>query len=263
MEAQAAVREVERLIGWGYRGSIGVVSPFRAQADRIRALVYRHEGLGARIKGVDLLAETVHKFQGDERDVMIFSPAVSLGVSDAAIGFLRRHPNLFNVAITRARAALIVVGNKEAALNSRVDYLARFAVYCEQVAHHPQPITELTARNLGPDYPALPQPQCVPDWEPLFYRALYRAGLRPIPQYPVERYVLDFALLDGRRRLAIEIDGDMYHHKWDRELGRRDQLRHQRLRELGWDIMTFWVYQIRDDLDRCVDRAEKWAQGVS
>jgi very-short-patch-repair endonuclease len=31
--------------------------------------------------------------------------------------------------------------------------------------------------------------------------------------------------------------------------------------ELGWDVMKFWVYQVRDDLDHCVDRVVKWAQG--
>jgi very-short-patch-repair endonuclease len=263
VEAQAAVREIERLVSRGYHGSIGVVSPFRAQANRIRALVHGRQSLSACIKDVDLLADTVHKFQGDERDVMIFSPAVSSGVSDAAIGFLRRNPNLFNVAITRARAALIVVGNKEAALNCRVDYLARFAVYSGQVGHQHQPVPALTARELGPEYPAVPHPQRVSEWERLFYRALYRAGLRPIPQYPVERYVLDFALLDGRRRLAMEIDGERYHRTWDIELCRRDQIRTERLMELGWDVMRFWVYQVRDDLDHCVDCAEKWAQGSS
>src|SRR6202163_789590 len=43
-EAQAVVKEIERLIGQGYRGSMGVVSPFRAQANRIRDMVSGSEG---------------------------------------------------------------------------------------------------------------------------------------------------------------------------------------------------------------------------
>jgi very-short-patch-repair endonuclease len=259
IEARAVVREIERLVNQGYRGSIGVVSPFRAQANRIRALVHGQEGLTEGINGVDFVADTVHRFQGDERDVMIFSPAVSSGVSDGAIGFLRRNPNLFNVAISRARAALIVVGNKEAALNCNVDYLARFAVYSGQVNRQRQTGIQVTATDLGPDYPAVFDPRRASEWEHLFYRALYRAGVRPIPQYPVESYLLDFALLNGRRRLAIEIDGEMYHRIWDSEVCWRDQIRNQRLMELGWDVMRFWVYQVRDDLDRCVDRVQRWS----
>jgi very-short-patch-repair endonuclease len=205
---------------------------------------------------VDFLADTVHRFQGDERDVMIFSPAVSRGVSDAATGFLRRNPNLFNVAISRARAALIVVGDREAAASCSVDYLARFAVYAGQVGQQDHAVTE--AGDLGPEYPEAPRPRRVSDWEQLFYRALYRAGVRPIPLYPVERYVLDFALLEGRRRLAIVIDCEMYHRLWDNETCRRDEIRSQRLMELGWDVMRFWVYQVRDDLDRSVNRVERW-----
>ena len=257
-EAQAAVKEIERLVAQGYRGSIGIVSPFRAQAGRIRALVHESGGLVARNPGLDVLSDTVHKFQGDERDVMIFSPAVSFGVSEGAIGFLRRNPNLFNVAITRARAALIVVGNRAAALNGRVDYLARFAAYAGQLGSRARCAAEMTVANLGPEHPAVSHTEPVSEWNRVFYHALHRAGLRPVPQYLVGPYTVDFALLTGTRRLAIEVDGAMYHRPWDRETCRRDQIRSQRLRELGWDVMRFWVYQIRDDLYRSVSRVTEW-----
>ena len=260
-EAQAVVEEIERLVSQGYRGSIGVVSPFRAQANRIRDLVYGHDGLVTRIADVDFLADTVHKFQGDERDVMFFSPVVSSGVSDGALGFLRSNPNLFNVAITRARAALIVVGDKGAALNCKVAYLARFAAYTDHVGNREDKIAAATTTDLGPKYPSVSHPERVSEWERLFYQALYREGVRPIPQYPVEKYALDFAVLNGERRLNIEVDGERYHRNWDGELCRRDQIRNQRLMELGWDVMRFWVYQIRDDLDHCIARVQEWPHG--
>jgi very-short-patch-repair endonuclease len=263
VEAQAVVREIERLIGQGYRGSVGVVSPFRAQANRIRDIVSGSDELVARLADLDFLADTVHRFQGDERDVMIFSPVVSSGVSDSALGFLRSNPNLFNVAISRARAALIVVGNREAALNGSVDYLARFAAYSGQVGKRDGADALEAASDLGPEYPAVSSPERVSEWERQFYRALYRAGVRAVPRYPVERYVLDLALLDGPRRLAIEIDGDGYHRNWDDELCRRRQIRNRRLLELGWDVIRFWVYQVRDDLERSVERVQEWIQHPS
>ena len=80
----------------------------------------------------------------------------------------------------------------------------------------------------------------------------------------MEQYVLDFAVLADDRRLNVEIDGERYHPNWDRELCRRDQIRNQRLMKLGWDVMRFWVYQVRDDLPRCIERVQKWAcQGKS
>ncbi|NIA11978.1 MAG: AAA family ATPase [Nitrospiraceae bacterium] len=259
-EARKVVAEIERLIDQGYRGSIGVVSPFRAQAIRIRDLVYQHDELRSRIADADFLADTVHKFQGDERDVMIFSPVVSIGVPDTALEFLRRTPNLFNVAITRARAALIVVGDHSAAMNCNVDYLARFASYCERIRSGDKASETKTYLDYGPEYPAVSRPELVSEWERLFYRAAYAAGIRLIPQYQVEKYILDFALLNGDRRLDIEIDGEHYHRNWDGELCRRDQIRNQRLMELGWDVMRFWVYQVRDDLNQCIARVLNWTQ---
>ena len=49
---------------------------------------------------------TAHTFQGDERDVMIFSLAIADNSFSQSLTFLQK-PNLFNVAITRARKKLI------------------------------------------------------------------------------------------------------------------------------------------------------------
>src|SRR5262245_66365299 len=86
------------------------------------------------------------------------------------------------------------------------------------------------------------------------------AGLKPIPQFTVEQYDLDFALIADGRKLAIEVDGERYHRSWTGELCLRDQLRNQRLIELGWDVRRFWVYEVRDEIDRCVQRVSDWAQ---
>lgn len=32
--------------------------------------------------------------------------------------------------------------------------------------------------------------------------------------------------------------------------------------ELGWDVMRFWVYEIRDDLERCVGRVKRWIESA-
>lgn len=65
-------------------------------------------------------------------------------------------------------------------------------------------------------------------------------------------------MVDGDRRLAIEIDGERYHRNWTGGLCRRDQIRNQRLFELGYDVMRFWVYEVRDDLEGCLRRLKDW-----
>jgi very-short-patch-repair endonuclease len=258
-EVAAVVAELRKLvIEKRYEGTIGVVSPFRAQANRIREVVNADSLLSAALARAEFIADTVHKFQGDERDVMFFSPTVGDGISRGALGFLSRNGNLFNVAITRARGALIVVGDRASAISSGVDYLAEFCRYVAALG------TEAAAKEsraeLGPMFPTVARPDTVSDWEKILYGALYKAGIRPIPQYAVDQYVLDLALMAGDQRLDIEVDGERYHRGWDGELSLRDRLRNQRLIELGWDVMRFWVYQVRDDLGGCVERVAGWAK---
>jgi very-short-patch-repair endonuclease len=264
IEAKAVVKELERLgIQQGYNGTVGVVTPFRAQANRIRDLVNAHPHASVLLNKLELLIDTVHKFQGDERDVMIFSPVISKGAADGAVGFLKKTDNLFNVAITRARAALVVVGDPAAAKNAGVSYLASFANYVETLGQNSRQDAGTRAANCsGPIYPTVAKPELVSDWERVFYGHLWEAGLRPIPQYAEEKFLLDFALFTEGRRLNIEIDGERYHRDWNGELLRRDQLRNMRLIELGWDVMRFWVYQLRDDMPACIERVRQWASNA-
>ena len=271
-EAQAVVVEVERIIQGGYRGSIGVVSPFRAQVNRITQIVSQRPGLAQGLGEADFLCGTAHSFQGDERDVMFFSPAVSDTMPRGARWFVdasRDSKNLFNVAITRARAALIVVGNRNAMRNCNSKHLQEFVRYVENL-EATQPVN-VTVPNIGGcQYPTVAHPDRVSDWERYFYphlcRRLELMQARPIAQYRVENSTFDacdFALFVGNRKLDIEIDGEFYHRNWDGELCRRDQIRNQMLIDLGWDVMRFWVYQVRDDLDLCLARIEKWASKES
>ena len=120
-EADAVLEQVRKLVVEdGFSGSIGIVTPFRAQANRIRTLAHQDRELSQRLAAMQFVVDTVHGFQGDERDVIFFSPVVSVGTSDSAIRFLKGNGNLFNVAITRARSELVVVGDRQAALHSDV-----------------------------------------------------------------------------------------------------------------------------------------------
>ena len=189
---------------------------------------------------------------------MFFSPVVSSGLPDGALVFLRSNGNLFNVAITRARAQLIVVGDLSACKACDVGYLSRFARYVGSIEKRAEKAAANLLRETGPSYPKVAKPELVSDWEKRFYHAAYRADIRLIPQYVIEKYIVDFLLVADERKLAIEIDGERYHRNWTGELCRRDQIRNQRLFELGYDVMRFWVYEVRDDLAGCMRRIEEW-----
>lgn len=264
IEANAVVDALRDLVVYkGYDGSVGVVTPFRAQANAITQAVHKDDQLASALMQRGFLADTVHKFQGDERDVMVFSPVVSAEFPKGALGFLRSNGNLFNVAITRARAQLIVVGDSAACGSCGVGYLSRFAVYSASLEAQTREEVESQLEEFGPTYPNVAKPELVSDWERQFYVAAYEAGFRLIPQYNIEKYTVDFLMVEGERKLVIEIDGERYHRNWTGELCRRDQIRNQRLFELGYDVIRFWVYEVRDDLTGCLNRLRPWQSNPS
>jgi very-short-patch-repair endonuclease len=259
VEAKAVVQELRSLVfEKGYVGSIGVVTPFNPQRNLIAELVRHDRDLSVELDRRAFLVETVHKFQGDERDVMLFSPVVSKNTPPGALGFLGANCNLFNVAITRARAQLIVVGDLAECGSSEVGYLSRFARYASSLEEEKLLADREVISELGAIYPAVAKPELVSDWEREFYRLAFNAGISLIPQYPVEKYLVDFLLIHGGRRLVVEIDGERYHRSWTGELCRRDLMRNQRLFELGYDVVRFWVYEVRDRPDECISRLEQW-----
>lgn len=81
---------------------VAVVTPFKAQARVIqRALEVR------RISG--LTVDTVHSLQGDERDVVVFSPVYTQ--ADGGSRFMLENRSLLNVAVSRARESFLVFGD--------------------------------------------------------------------------------------------------------------------------------------------------------
>ncbi|KAF7323583.1 RNA helicase [Mycena kentingensis (nom. inval.)] len=90
---------------------IGVITPYHAQRCKINLLLSKE----ARFKGVTV--GSVEEFQGQERRVIIMSTVRSntnYVESDVrrTLGFVA-NPQRFNVAVTRAQALLIVVGNPD------------------------------------------------------------------------------------------------------------------------------------------------------
>ena len=85
--------------------SIGIISPFRAQVEQLKTSVSRVLS-DHMIRKHQIEIGTAHTFQGDERDIILMSWAFADNSHAQSVTFLQK-PNLFNVAITRARHKVI------------------------------------------------------------------------------------------------------------------------------------------------------------
>jgi len=105
--ADAAARAVLRAIEAGVRGEeIGVIVPYNAQVVCVRSRIdvvcrdFPREAGRVRVS-------TIHSFQGQERRVVV----ADFTDSDVDPGMLTADRKLINVALSRAREALVMVGN--------------------------------------------------------------------------------------------------------------------------------------------------------
>lgn len=240
-EADTIGRLVRDLAGTGYEGSIGVVAFFDYQAgmiaDRLRSLPQAvHERHNLKIF-------TATKFQGDERDVIFFSLCMAPGMPAGARLFIERERRLLNVAVSRARAICHVVGDLTYAAGCGIRHVETLARRYRQSQSRIEP--RFDDRFDSP-------------WERRLYQALVAQGVDPTPQYAVAGRFLDLALIDETRspprRLDIEVDGVTYHTDEDGDRLASDLWRDHQIGGLGWQIMRFWVHELRDNMGGCVDR---------
>ena len=104
------------------RIDVGIISPYRAQVQYLRHLVKRLDFFKPYRKIITV--NTVDGFQGQERDIILVSLVRSN--DEGQIGFLRDLRRM-NVAITRARMKLIVLG--DAATLTRHPFYKKFWEY--------------------------------------------------------------------------------------------------------------------------------------
>ena len=90
------------------RIDVGIISPYRAQVQYLRRLLMKREYFKPFRRYISI--NTVDGFQGQERDVIVISLVRSN--DEGQIGFLRDLRRM-NVAITRARMKLIILGDKQ------------------------------------------------------------------------------------------------------------------------------------------------------
>lgn len=217
------------------------MTPFRQQANRLQDAIFQGDIDYELLERAGVHVDTAHGFQGDERDVIILSLCAGPDMPIGSRSFLRETGNLFNVAASRARAVLHIVGNRDWARACGIKHVQNLAAPTKLLRPEPKP--------------SLWYPHESP-WEKILFDALIKEGLEPKPQFPVLNRRLDLALIertDETVKIDIEVDGDC-HRNPDGSRKIDDIWRDMQLQAMGWKVMRFWVYQLREDLDGCVKK---------
>lgn len=199
-ERQAAARADGKQVG------IGVLSPFRSQADAIEAAFVERFSLDD-IDELDLRVGTVHGFQGCERELVI----ISLGLDGDSAPNTRAFvadANLFNVMVTRAREEIVVLTSLP---------LDAPGLIGEYLRHgDAPPAAPRSDRSPRPDASAIADD-------------LRRRGIATVVGYPAGGHVVDLVVGDGDDALGVIFgvhrDGPDAHVE-----------RHLQLRRAGWTL---------------------------
>ncbi|MCM1026774.1 MAG: AAA domain-containing protein [Roseburia sp.] len=98
--------EIARYAAFNRDKNIGVITPFVNQKNLIEEELAR-----ARVGNVT--CGTVHAFQGDEKDVILFSTAITSQTQAGTYEWLKNNKELINVATSRAKDKLIVLSSSK------------------------------------------------------------------------------------------------------------------------------------------------------
>lgn len=102
----AEVREIVRYAMHNRDKNIGVITPFVNQRKLIEEELER-------AKVTNVTCGTVHAFQGDEKDVILFSTAVTKQTQAGTYEWLKNNRELINVATSRAKNQLILLSSRK------------------------------------------------------------------------------------------------------------------------------------------------------
>ncbi len=148
---------------------------------------------------------------------------------------------LLNVAITRAKSSLIIVGDFEKCENEK-GFMKSLAEYWKSIKN-------------------IKEPSFDSGIEKILFDELRKNNIKVIPQYNVrvqnkKAYRLDFALFINQKKFDIEIDGSKKYGISNRT--EEESLRDTHLREIeNWNIRRFPAAMVENNLEDVIDEISR------
>jgi len=238
VEAKTVIAELVDLIDSGKLDgdapgeylSVGILSLFRAQATFLQNLVYEaFAGRPDLIQRHEITVSTVDGFQGDERDVILYSFRYASNSKPGSITAIQKQTDehdlgRLNVAFSRARRKVICFTSVP------VEHFPKGLVrnYLERVSLE----QECSKDRLGSPNE---RQKCQSKFEEHVFDDLVAKGLSVYAQVPCAGFFIDFVVFDGEgRRLAVECDGDFHYE--DGDLREEDYQRQDIIERYGWQV---------------------------
>jgi len=218
--------------------SLGIITPFSNQAKLIA-----EELIKRKLDNIDvnknITSSTVHRFQGDERDVILYSSVMSKEIlkKKRTLSWLDKQVNLLNVAITRARSSLIIFGD--------INFCSQVEGLHKLLADYVTSISSSKNRGINSN---------LSEMEKFFMEKLQQNGFEFECQVPVDngKYILDFVLKAEDHYVNIELDGRQ--HLKSRS---QDFSRDRRVKELGYEVFRFSNEYVRENIDSIMESLKR------
>ncbi len=216
--------------------SIGIVSPFREQVELIKKAV-NQVLTGDIIRKHEIEVGTAHTFQGDERDIMLLSLTIAPNSYPQSIMFAQK-PNLFNVAITRARKKLICYISRP--LESLPKGLIRnYLEYIQEINHSK---TSFAKQYKSPTHEEIA-------------KLFEDEGIKVIPDFEVAGFTIDFVISDGFNSIAVELDAFEAEENPDKLM--KSIEKQQILERCGWKIARLSSREWHYSKKACINKIKE------
>lgn len=223
--------------------SIGIVTPYSRQRHALYEKITSQTPADI-LEKHDVKILTAHQFQGSEKDIVIFSLVVSSQGNGNSDKWYNIYPQILNVALSRARYLLYIVGDKDFCEN-REGVLGKI----EGAYHKIKDEEKLEEHDLHARFDT--------PTERVFYEELQKIGLEKlgyklVPKFVAKRYTLDFAIV-GKKKIDIEIDGTQHEIIGGMPV-LEDIERDKFLREKeGWKILRFPNHRVLSEIPKVVE----------
>jgi very-short-patch-repair endonuclease len=222
--------------------TIGVVTPYNGQRHAIFQKIQSLVPQDILEKRIRIL--TAHQFQGSEADIIIFSLVISERGNGNSDKWYNIYPQILNVALSRARYLLYIVGDKYFCEN-RQGILGKIEDVYEKIKDE----EKLEEYDLHAKFDT--------PTEKIFYEELQKIkleklGYKLVPKLVAKRYTLDFAIV-GKKKIDVEIDG-IQHEIIEGMPVLEDVERDEFLKKEGWKVLRFPNFMVLSEMSKIIER---------